>query len=680
MLNRYKIGTKLTAGFIIVLALLITTAAVGYYALHRSKNSTEDMVHAKDLLFEMQHYYQCTSEAMVHASLGVLFQDVSAAQRRQETDAEIKAIEQLVESQFDTEDTRRFAELTALYQKFLSEDNEWFRLETERVQLQDQFITTGNRSVESLESCMAFAKNAMLDSTTQDGKVDLKLVELLLDLEECMVNVQNLRRGYYRIRATPDPEAQRAIVDETRVAGSVLTNHLGEVSRTIEDAELQRMIGNTIVAVQEWGQYLDTILDMMARQGAILTAHSADYAKMAEILDNLMTSLHGKTQAMRTQSASNDAMMVLLIEVISVIAVIVGLVLAYVISRNISRGVSEATHAIEVLAMEGDVTVAIPKEYVERKDEVGDLAMAVNQIINQFQSVEKLASNLADGNYDIEAVVRGDKDSMNINLNKMLTEINADMIEIGESAQQVATGANEVSLASQNLSNGAQETAASLQQITASMSEISSSTKQNAGGATQARDLMKEASKVAAEGQAVMLEMTTAMHQITANSNEIQRVIKVVDDIAFQTNLLALNAAVEAARAGQHGKGFAVVAEEVRNLASRSAKAARETAELIEKSSQEIVRGDEIASHTSGVFDTIVEQIKQSTDLVASIAVASNEQAQGVGQITSGLHQIDAATQSNTASAEQSASAAQQMSGMATNLQKMVGRFKLRAG
>ena len=175
-----------------------------------------------------------------------------------------------------------------------------------------------------------------------------------------------------------------------------------------------------------------------------------------------------------------------------------------------------------------------------------------------------------------------------------------------------------------------------------------------------------------------MQDMTQSMERITQNSAEIQRVIKVIDDIAFQTNLLALNAAVEAARAGTHGKGFAVVAEEVRNLASRSAKAAKETSDLIAKSGQEIEHGGEVTANTATVLNTIVEQVKKTTELIAGIAVASNEQAQGVNQVSIGLQQIDTVTQQNTAAAEQSASAANEMQTMATNLQTLVRQFKLR--
>jgi methyl-accepting chemotaxis protein len=363
---------------------------------------------------------------------------------------------------------------------------------------------------------------------------------------------------------------------------------------------------------------------------------------------------------------------------VSIGAVLLGIIAGVILSRNITTGMRRAVETMSTIAEDGNVAFEVSEEDLNRRDEVGDLAHAVSGILEQFQHVERLASNLANGNYNVTTTVRSEQDSMNIYLNKMLDQTNYTLHEISDSVRQVATGSSEVTNAAQSLSTGAQTAAASLEEITASMSEISSQTKANAESAGQARDLANTASEAAAEGQQAMKEMTSAMERITHNSSEIQRVIKVIDDIAFQTNLLALNAAVEAARAGQHGKGFAVVAEEVRNLASRSAKAARETSELIAKSGSEIEKGGEVASHTAGVLDTIVAQIKQTTSLVSGIAVASNEQAQGVNQVTIGLQQIDSVTQQNTAAAEESASAASEMSSMATNLQKLVGQFRLR--
>ncbi len=263
------------------------------------------------------------------------------------------------------------------------------------------------------------------------------------------------------------------------------------------------------------------------------------------------------------------------------------------------------------------------------------------------------------------------------NVNTTIERLNDALGQVALTVSQVNSGAEQISDASQSLSQGATEQASSLQEITSSMAEIASQAKTNAENANQANSLADAVRKSAEKGSAQMTQMTGAMDSINASSAQIAKIIKVIDDIAFQTNLLALNAAVEAARAGRHGKGFAVVADEVRNLAGRSAKAAKETAELIESSGAKANAGMQVANATAESFKDIVDGIVKTNDLVGEIAAASSEQAQGVSQINIGLSQVDQVTQQNTANAEETASAAQELSSQSVRLHTLVAKFRL---
>ena len=235
----------------------------------------------------------------------------------------------------------------------------------------------------------------------------------------------------------------------------------------------------------------------------------------------------------------------------------------------------------------------------------------------------------------------------------------------------------QVTDSSQALSQGATQQATSLEEISSSLIQMASQTRTNAENANQANTLAVQARDAAGKGNKQMQDMITAMAVINEASKNISRIIKVIDEIAFQTNLLALNAAVEAARAGKHGKGFAVVAEEVRSLAARSAKAAKETEALIEGSVEKVTYGSEIANQTAEALDGIGEIIIQVSEIIKEIATASNEQAEGISQINTGLNQIDLVTQQNTALAEESAAAAQELASQAAQLQKMLDHFTL---
>ena len=254
-------------------------------------------------------------------------------------------------------------------------------------------------------------------------------------------------------------------------------------------------------------------------------------------------------------------------------------------------------------------------------------------------------------------------------LNRMLKKVSS---SLGEGAEQVTAAAGQVSSASQTLAEGASEQAASLEETSSSLEEMSSMTKRNAENAQKANDLAKQARTAADKGASDMQSMSAAMEAIKISSDDIAKIIKTIDEIAFQTNILALNAAVEAARAGEAGMGFAVVADEVRNLAQRSAQAAKETAGKIEGAIAKSAQGVEISSKVAATLNEIVTKARQVDELVAEVSGASREQTQGITQINTAVGQMDKVTQSNAASAEESAAAAEELNAQAELMKQSV--------
>ena len=362
---------------------------------------------------------------------------------------------------------------------------------------------------------------------------------------------------------------------------------------------------------------------------------------------------------------------------IFIFASIISIILAFLISRSIVKPINFVTTSVQRISghtkklsdimmnnlakgdwsKEHEITtnndrLAILAELGKRKDEIGSIATANKAII---EGILELSTSL----------------------NMVINQVNETLQKVSNTVELVKTSATQVSSAADSVSEGSTKSAASLEEITSSMSQLGSQTNTNADNAYEANTLATTAATAAGAGQEKMNQMIVSMQQITKNGEETQKVIKTIDDIAFQTNLLALNAAVEAARAGVHGKGFAVVAEEVRNLAARSAKAAAETAELIENSNKEIQDGMTNSQETAESFNEIVDNITKTADLVRKIAAASKEQAQGISQMNSGLSQVDDVTQQNTANAEETASAAQEMTSLSIILHDLVDHFQL---
>ena len=292
-------------------------------------------------------------------------------------------------------------------------------------------------------------------------------------------------------------------------------------------------------------------------------------------------------------------------------------------------------------------------------DEVLDNLEKRGEKISEYELFEKTWETHTDFITDIKGNKVGMLEYYNdITDKKQIEKI---IVAIKRMIDNVTESSKQITDAATSLSQGATEQAASLEEVSASLRQASAQITNNAENAVEANQLAKNASKLAAAGRDSMQKLEGAMQEITENSKLTRNVIKTIDDIAFQTNLLALNAAVEAARAGIHGKGFAVVAEEVRNLAARSAKAAQETAELIDNSNDKISSGAELSAKTANALGEIVEESAKVEGLISEIAMASQEQSEGIIQINLGLEQIDKVTQQNTSTSEETASAATEL-------------------
>lgn len=351
------------------------------------------------------------------------------------------------------------------------------------------------------------------------------------------------------------------------------------------------------------------------------------------------------------------------------------------INKTLDAVILPINEAVEVLQRmaEGDLSTKMTGRYQ------GDHAIlkdALNTTVDLMPFKESIAilQELARGNFSVtmQGNYKGDSLALKVALNETIGSVSQTLARVMSGVAQVSIGARQVAEASNNLAQGAQHQAAALEEISSSMVEIGAQSKTNSAGAEEANALVRESRRTSDRGTSEMERLTAAMNAISDSSRNISKIIKVIDEIAFQTNLLALNAAVEAARAGRHGLGFAVVAEEVRNLAARSAEAAKETAELIEGAIEKVQNGSGLVNTTNEVLHQISENSVQVTQRVAEIVSASKEQAAGVDQVNIGLHQIDNLTQQNAASTEASAAAAEELSSQAVELQRLISSFQLR--